>query len=335
MAPIDAVWLESWCARVFGAAGLTEADAVLAGAVLVRANLRGVDTHGVSRLPVYVDYLRRGEMRARPAMMVTECAGALVVDADGALGQVAGPYGVDLAVERAGWQAVVAVVMRGVGHLGALGVLALRAAERGMVAVVMQNGPPVMGLAGSRRAAIGNNPLAFAAPYGGVPLVFDMAASQVAFGRVIDAARTGSAIPAGWALDAGGEPTSDAAAALSGMLLPAGLHKGIGLAMLVECLAGSLSGVAQPPLAPGRTLPAAFGAFLLVVNPVLLAPGFAAHMGGWLATYAGSGEGARYPGERAAEIEAARRAGGLELPAAVVAELTRMGAALGTPFAPA
>jgi LDH2 family malate/lactate/ureidoglycolate dehydrogenase len=199
----------------------------------------------------------------------------------------------------------------------------------------MQNGPPIMGLPGATKPAIGNNPLAFAMPVADGPsLVFDMAASEAAFGRIIDAARNNQPIPSGWAIDETGAETTDAAAAMRGMLLPTGAFKGVGIAMLVECLAGSLSGVYLEKLEPGRTLPPSFGAFLLVINPALLigADAFAAHRDTWLDRYKSSSKSIRYPGERAAQVEAQRSRDGIPLPATVVQQLTQLGESVGAPW---
>ena len=327
--------LRQWSEQVLGACGLDTADATVAAEALIRANLRGVDTHGISRLPAYVAMLRSNEMNVRPSIEVEDRAGTLVLDADLALGQLAGMRAMALAIEAAATRAVVSMSIRRTGHLGALGVLVMQAAERGMIAVLMQNGPPIMGLPGATKPAIGNNPLAFAMPTAdGPPLVFDMAASEAAFGKIIDAARNNAPIPAGWAIDDAGVETTDAAAAMRGMLLPTGAFKGIGIAMLVECLAGSLSGVSIEKLEPGRTLPPMFGGFLIVINPSLLIghDAFSAHRDAWLNRYKSSSKDIRYPGERAAQVETDRNKNGIPLPTTVVQQLSQLGESLGAPW---
>lgn len=315
--------LRAWSATVLDACGLAADDAALGARVLVRANLRAVDTHGVSRLPVYARLLRTGAMDARGACTTIEEPGVLQVDAATTLGQVAGARAIEAVLARLTTSATCTVVLRRVGHLGALGVLASMLAEAGMVGLVMQNGPPVMGLPGATAPAVGNNPMAFAAPVpDGPPLVVDIATSDVAFGRVIDAARTGASLQPGWALDATGQPTTDPAAVLAGgMLSPMAAHKGIGLALMVETLAGALSGT-RPTAMQGAMLPPAFGGFIYALNPALAGgPGFAAHLLAALATLHASGPDVRYPGERAAAIEAERERNGVPLPPAVRAEL--------------
>ena len=164
-----------------------------------------------------------------------------------------------------------------------------------------------------------------------------MAASGVARGNVLAAKREGRPIPEGWAIDEEGRPTTDADAALRGAMLPMAGHKGIALAMMVECLAGSLSGAKPPAMAGAKpgSAPSRVGAFLFVANPGLVTePGaFDAHVAGWIATYkkASVAEG-RYPGERASETEKKRMAEGIPLGAGVIAELKKVGELSGVPF---
>jgi LDH2 family malate/lactate/ureidoglycolate dehydrogenase len=338
MQRFDATALAGWLADVFAGCGLDAEAAVTAARVLVRTSARGVDTHGVSRALVYAQKLRSAELTAKPDVVLEDRAGVLHCHADGGMGQVVATRAVEAAVERATHSGFVPVVMHEIGHLGALGMFALQAAESGMIAFVGQSAPPMMALPGARAAAIGNNPLAFASPVGdGPPLVFDIAASKVARGNVLAAARDGRAIPPDWAIDADGQPTTDPQAALKGAMLPMSGHKGIGLAMMVQCLAGSLSGAVPPALngaAPGSA-PARVGAFLFVANPALIAgtDAFRAHMGDWLQTYRrASGADGRYPGEGAARLEADRTRNGIPVSASVLAELRTLGDLTGSRF---
>lgn len=341
--PIDSVAprypgavLQQWSAAAFAACGVPPADAAQVARVLVRTSLRGIDTHGVGRVVPYVEKLRSGDVRATGRPQCTLRAGALVCDGDQALGQVVLPAVLAEAARLARQQAVVACTIVHSGHLGALGPLVLEAAEQGLVAVLCQQTAPVIALPGSLRAAIGNNPLAFALPVaGGPPLVFDMANSVVARGNLHDAVREGrDVIPEGWAIGPDGRPTTDPRTALAGAMLPAGGHKGIGLAMLVECLAGSLGGVTERRTGPQGS-GSDVGAFLLVVNPELLCgrAAFDAQVQGWLATYrAASGPQGRYPGERQAACEAERLQQGIPVPEGMRREFQRIGDALGVPF---
>ncbi|MEO5693038.1 MAG: Ldh family oxidoreductase [Usitatibacter sp.] len=334
----DSQALTGWVASTFAACGVEAQAAGTAARVLVRTNLRGVDTHGLARVPVYIQKLKAGELNARPNVRYEDRNGVMHCYADSGLGQVVAIQAMDAAIERAARAGFVAGLLHDVGHLAALGMFALRAAEAGMIGLVAQSTPPLMGLPGSRGAAIGNNPLAFASPVpGGPPLVFDIAASAVARGNVLAAAREGRDIPEGWAIDGEGRPTTDAKAALAGAMLPMAGHKGIGLAMMVECLAGSLTG-ATPAAVTGATpgsAPSRVGAFLLVANPALIAgeAEYAAHMAGWLATYKqASGEEGRYPGERAASMERERTARGIPISPALLVELQKVAESCNTRF---
>ena len=318
--------LRRWAAAVLEACRVSPGDAELAARVLVRTSLRGIDTHGISRLAGYVERLRAGDVdpAAKPALRWMH--GALRVDGAGGLGQVVASAAVDAAVARSDKQAAVACSISDCGHLAALGGFVLQAAEQGRVALLCQKTPPIMALAGAAAPAIGNNPIAFAAPLvGRPPLVFDMASSLVARGQVVEANRERRPIPEGWAVGPDGAPTTDPAAALKG-------------AMLVECLAGALAEPAPaPPSAPGGSTVSAGGvsAFLLVVNPDRFVgrQAFDAAMNGWLEHYLrATGAGARYPGERQAACEAERQRNGIPIPPSLVAELAQTGERVGVPF---
>jgi LDH2 family malate/lactate/ureidoglycolate dehydrogenase len=242
------------------------------------------------------------------------------------------------AVALARDHAFVPMVLHEIGHLAALGMFTLRAAEAGNLAFLAQSAPPMMALAGSKGAAIGNNPLSFASPVPrSAPLVLDIAVSGVARGNVLAAAREGRAIPEGWAIDAEGNPTTDANAALAGAMLPMAGHKGIGLAMMVECLAGSLTGATPESVTGAKpgSAPARVGAFGFVANPTLVAgrEAYEAHVEAWLERYRrATGPEGRYPGQRAASLEVERGRDGIPLPAAVVVELRKVGELTGAPF---
>jgi LDH2 family malate/lactate/ureidoglycolate dehydrogenase len=330
--------LVGWVERVFERCGMARELARLGAETLVRADARGIATHGVIRVRTYSDKLRSGSLNARPDVRFEAVHGVLHCHADRGLGPAVGNLVVDGTVRHAEETGAAIAVVRDIGHLAALGMLALRGAEAGMVCLVMQATPRVMGLPGTRGGAIGNNPFAFASPVpGGPPLVLDIASAAVAGARIARAARAGEPIPADWALDAEGRPTTDAAAAVHGAQQAMAGHKGIGIAMMVECLAGSLSGV-RPPTADspeGVGAPARTGAFVMTINPRLAAigDGYAAHVAEWVEIYkTATGEGARYPGERAARMEAECRERGIPLAATTRSDLTKLGDEVGLPF---
>jgi len=311
---VQAQRLHAWTGAVFQACGVSPEHAATVADLLVDTSLRGIDTHGVSRIPAYVELLARGRNKAQPQFKIIERKASLEFDADFSLGQVAGMAAVDAAYERAKSLGFAFVTIRNTGHLGALGYFTRHLAEKGMLACLMQNAPPLMALPGFKRRAIGNNPLSFAAPVeGSLPFVFDMAASEAAFGKIIEAKRDGKSIPDGWALDKDGNPTNDSAKAFEGMLLPTAGAKGMGIAMMVECLAGGFTGTDPSKLEGVPGLPAAFGGFLMVINPYEFqdGPEFDAHMRKWVQFYRASGADARYPGERRAEVAMQRSKDGI------------------------
>lgn len=335
--------LTRWAAAVLGTAGLPEDDAAVAARLLVRSDARGYGTHGLTRLASYLERLASGDFNARPALGIERIGAAWRMEADGALGHVAAHHLLGQARAFLREQPVLWVSVRHIGHLGALGVIALEAAEQGLVCFMGQRTPPLLGLPGFARPAIGHNPFAFAAPAGErPPLVFDMACSVAARGHILLAAREGRSIPEGWALDAQGRPTTDAAAAAAGTLQPAGGYKGMGLAMMIECLAAALAATAEGPAEAAMQLPAGGAvarerAFFLLFDPARLGDpaDYEAYMAHWLRHYAGSSaDGARVPGERGHAEECAARRQGLAYPPGVEAELQRIGQRLGLPLPP-
>lgn len=327
-----------WCSAVFQAVGIPKQHAEIAAQVIVRTNLRGVDTHGVTRILSYLQKIQSGEVTAVPRFSEEVGEGVLKFHGDGGLGQVAATAVMDSACRRAEESAVVAGVLIDVGHLGALGMYVLQAAESGMIALLAQATPPVMALPGATRAAIGNNPLAFGFPIPEHdPFVMDMACSRVARGNVLVAAKEKQRIPIGWAIGPDGEPTTDAECALKGAMLPFGDYKGIALAMMIECLGGSLTGAKPTSIAETGSASAAghVGAFFLVINPDRFGDraAFDAHAASWIENYRrASGPSGRYPGYAAALTERDRNRDGVPLSDALVDELRRTGQRYGVAF---
>ena len=152
--------LSDWLGRAFAGLGVEPASALQAAQVLVRTNARGIDTHGVSRALVYAQKLGTGELNPTPEVRFEERYGVLHCYADGGLGQSIGMAAMDQAIARAKTSGFVPMILHDVGHLAALGMFALRAAEADMAAFVTQSTPPVMALPGSKGAAIGLLPIA-------------------------------------------------------------------------------------------------------------------------------------------------------------------------------
>lgn len=241
---VRAEWLDQTVTAIFTALDFAPADAHSIAAALVDADLRGVRSHGVMLVPMYVERLLAGGVtRERQVEVLYDAGAALVVDALGGMGQLSSPQAVGLAIDRAGQFGIGLVSVRRAHHFGAASRWAMQAAEAGCLGVAMSNTTPLMPAPGGAERIVGNNPLAVAVPTeAGVEIVLDMALSAVALGKVRMAASAGREIPDTWATDASGTPTTNADAALLGMLLPAAGHKGFGLALIVDILTGVLSG---------------------------------------------------------------------------------------------
>jgi LDH2 family malate/lactate/ureidoglycolate dehydrogenase len=244
---IDAAALAGLVARMFEAAGLQAAAARVVANSLVDADLSGQPSHGVMLVDMYLDRLRHGSVSRRAAAeIVSDRDGTVVLDAGNALGVLVGDQAIGLAVERARRHGAGIVAVRHGFHFGVARRYALAAADAGCVGLAMCNTRPLMPAPGGAERVVGNNPLAIAIPTGGaVPLVLDMATSEAAMGKIRMAAKAGEAIPPGWAVGADGGPTTDPAAAIAGMLLPAAGPKGFGLAFMIDMLCGLLSGGAH------------------------------------------------------------------------------------------
>ncbi|MFI7061038.1 Ldh family oxidoreductase [Kribbella sp. NPDC050124] len=237
-------WLEATVSAVFSALGFDPSDSAKIAAALVEADLRGVSSHGIMLVPMYVERLNAGGVtRERELDILYDAGAALVVDARGGMGQLSSPQAMGHAIERAGRYGIGLVSVRNAHHFGAASRWAMQAGEAGCVGVAMSNTTPLMPAPGGAERIVGNNPLAVAVPTSaGVEIVLDMALSAVALGKIRLAASAGRPIPDTWATDSAGTPTTDAEEAVLGMLLPAAGHKGFGLALMIDVLTGVLSG---------------------------------------------------------------------------------------------
>ncbi|HEX4213627.1 MAG TPA: Ldh family oxidoreductase [Candidatus Dormibacteraeota bacterium] len=237
-------WLADLVAGVFGTLGFSPGASAAIAEDLVDADLRGISSHGVMLTPIYADRVQRGSVsRLETFDVVVDRDAVAVLDAGHGLGQLSSRVAMDMATERALAHGVGAVTVRRAHHFGAAGRHALRAAERGCIGIACSNTTALMPAPGGASRVLGNNPVAMAVPTAsGPPLLLDMALSAVALNRIRMAERAGTPIPDTWATDSGGIPTTDPAAAIAGMLLPAGGHKGFGLALMVEVLTSVLSG---------------------------------------------------------------------------------------------
>jgi LDH2 family malate/lactate/ureidoglycolate dehydrogenase len=226
--------------------GMTASDARDASRILVLADLFGIHTHGVERIGSYVERMRLGGINPRPRITREVVAPALVrIDGDNGVGPLIGVRALEAATEIARQTGVAAVFARGSNHFGAIAPYTFMAAEAGFASIIGSNATTTMAPWGGREARLGNNPLAFGIPNPkGRPVILDMALSVAARAKIRNALERGETIPPTWATDRDGRPTTDPRQALSGFLLPIGGYKGSGLALIVDGLAGLLSGAA-------------------------------------------------------------------------------------------
>jgi ureidoglycolate dehydrogenase (NAD+) len=206
---------------------------------LVWANLRGVDGHGVSRLPRYLKIIERGEINPKVApRLVHDRPATFILDSGHGFGPVAAMQAAAMAVERAKTIGICLGLVRETTHTGAIGRYAQWIAQRDCVAVLMAAGPALMAYYGARVASMATSPIAIAVPSGNGPIVLDMATSTISNGKILQARATGQPLPPNTVLTADGEPTTDSGKAE--ILLPLGGPKGSGLALMFEMIASIL-----------------------------------------------------------------------------------------------
>jgi LDH2 family malate/lactate/ureidoglycolate dehydrogenase len=240
---VDAHRLAAAVAGMLTAAGIRQEDAAVVAEDLVAADLEGVASHGVMLLPMYLARIAKGSVSRRSAGEVVSDRGcAIVIDAGNALGQLTARQAVALAVARAQEIGMASVAVRNGFHFGTAGRYARMMAAQDCVGIVLSNTRPLMPAPGGAEAVVGNNPIAIALPSAGAfPVEVDMALSATAMGKIRLAAAAGERIPRDWAIDSAGTPTTDPAAAIRGMLMPAAGAKGFGLAFVIDLICGGLS----------------------------------------------------------------------------------------------
>ncbi len=274
--------LRDFCVRVFTEMGVSPEDARITADVLVEANLRGIDSHGVARLARYVNGLRDGVMIARPdEKVVVETPTTITFEAGAGLGQPVSHRAMTAAIEKAQEYGCGFATVRNSNHYGIAGYYAMMALEQDMIGISTTNAAVLVAPTFGRNATYGTNPIALAVPADEErPFVMDMATSTVPRGKLEVYDRQDKSIPLGWATDERGVPTDDPGRVLDnfitragGGLLPLGGageemggHKGYGMGMMVEILSAVLPGAAflthvYPKDAEGRPLPANLGHF--------------------------------------------------------------------------
>ncbi|MCE8017658.1 Ldh family oxidoreductase [Halomonas sp. MCCC 1A17488] len=291
---------------------------------LLGAERDGLPSHGLARLPYYLDQAACGKVKVA-AVPRLEMEGAVVrVDAGYGLAFPAVAKGLTAGLDCAARLGIAAVAIARSHHFGAAGAPVEHAARQGYLALAFSNAPSAIAPWGGRRPLYGTNPIAFACPRRQAdPLLIDLSLSKVARGKVMLAKRRREPIPIGWALDAEGQPTSNADAAIAGSMLPAGEAKGAALALMVELLTAGLTGsnfgFQASSFLDAEGGPPGIAQLILLIEPGRFSPGFVEHAETMFAAMQGQA-GVRLPGDRRYACRRERDTR-LTLPSALVATL--------------
>lgn len=268
--------------RLLIASGMPEQNASRTAEILVLADVWGVHTHGLMRLPHYLERLAAGGCRADAALTpVSDAGGVVVYDGGAGLGHWQVWRAAERAAELSASKGIAAVAVRNSSHCGALGTYVYPALDAGMLTLVFSNGPAAMPPWQGTRPVLSTSPLAAGVPAAPHPVVIDLATSAVARGAIAWRAQQGGELEPGWAFDADGAPTTDAQAALKGMLAPMGGSKGFVIALLVEALTGGLVGPNLSAVVPDMfnraddATPQGIGHLVVTVRPGAFDPGVA------------------------------------------------------------
>ena len=329
LSPADAAALAT---RALVACGTSQDNATSTARALVAADADGQGGHGLSRLPAYAAQVKVGKIdgKAVPSFSRTRAA-SIQVDAKGGFAYPALDLAIDALPALALEAGVAAAGISSSHHIGQAGRTVERLADTGLVALVVSNTPSAMAFAGGTKPMMGTNPLAFAAPIPGrAPLVIDLALSQVARAKIVAAQKAGKPIPADWATDAAGKPTTDPAAGLAGALSPIGGPKGAALALMVEILCGALAGGRYgwnaSSFLDDRGGSPAVGQMLLVFDTNAFGGGgFSARMQE-LVSAIESDPGVRIPGDRRLAARERARTQGISLSPELHAQIETLGA---------
>lgn len=315
--------------RAFEAAKTSRENARAVAAALVAAEVDGQKGHGLSRIESYTAQSNAGKVNgfAKPTLAFRR-PGAILVDAANGFAYPAIDVAAAALPEAAAANGIAAAAITRSHHCGAVGLHVERLAEAGLISLFFANTPKAIAPWGGRKPLFGTNPIAFAAPRRDAPpIIVDLALSEVARGKILQAANKSEPIPEGWAVDENGRPTNDARAALSGTLMPVGGAKGAALALMVELLAAAVGGanlaIDASSFFDDAGGPPGVGQFVIAIDPDAFAGRDLVldRIETLAAAFAGNGD-ARLPGSRRGERRAAAQANGLEVESAVLDDLS-------------
>ena len=331
MTTVSLQHLESAIERALVAAGAGHAMATTTARALVAADAQGLTSHGAARVTQYVAHLRNGRANGKAvARIVKEKPAACLIDAENGLAFPACALAVAEGIKRARTQGIGLAAVTNSHHFGVAAYHLIAVAEQRMVGLAFSNSPAAMPAWNGSRALFGTNPIAAVFPRSSAaPLTIDLSLSEVARGKVMLAAQQGKPIPLGWALDRAGTPTTDAKAALDGMMLPAGGVKGAMLALMVELLCASLTGAHFGYEADSFFVDAGnqpqLGQAFLVIDPAALAGENVYHSRVEALINAMCADtDVRLPGDRRAQLAQRALTDGVDIPDALLARLTEL-----------
>jgi len=339
--------LRTWTEQVFQKIGVSRDDAALLTDSLIEANLRGVDTHGITRmLCTYVKRMQVGVVNPKTDLKVLrEYPSTALIDCRNSIGQVASSVAMRMTIEKARTTGVAFVATTHSNHYGAAAYWAMMALPEGMIGFSSTNAPATVAPTGGRSAMLGTNPFAIAIPAGQEqPMVLDLATTVVARGRIMLYAKQDKALEPGWAYDEKGRPTTDPHAALKGLLAPIGGYKGYGISLAIDFLCGVLTGSKYGAHFPGFLAdnlkdPTDVGSVFAAINVASFMdlPEFQARMDAAIREIKAcdKAEGVTriyIPGEIEMETKATRLAEGIPIPDAIVKDFIALGQELSVPF---
>lgn len=339
--------LRAWTEQVFQKIGVSKDDAALLTDSLIEANLRGVDTHGITRmLCTYVRRMQVGVVNPKTELKVLrEHSSTALIDGKNSIGQVVSNVAMRMAIDKAKKNGVAFVATTHSNHYGAAAYWAMMALDHGMIGFSSTNAPAVVAPTGGRTAMLGTNPFAVAIPAGHEqPMVLDLATTVVARGRILLYAKQNKPLEPGWAFDELGRPTVDPHAAVKGLLAPIGGYKGYGIALAIDLLCGVMTGSNYGTHFPGFLAdnmkdPTDVGSIFAAINvqSFMDLPDFQAGMDQAIREIKTStkAEGVKriyIPGEIELETKAERLKNGIPIPDAVVKDFVTLGKDLGVPL---
>ena len=244
---VSAKVLKNKLIYIFKKYSLSSTHAKISAEAIIKAELVGAQSHGLSRLKMYCDRIKKNLINSKPKIKIKKISkSASLIDADNSIGFVSGDIGIKQAIKNAKSSGIGIVAVKNSGHYGLSSFYAEQAVKKNLLVLCFTNAPPALAPHGAKKSLFGTNPICFGSPTGdNVPFILDTSMSKVNRGKIRLAAKMGIKIPEDSALDKNGNPTTDALKALAGVQLPIAGFRGSGLAWMVDILSGVLTGASH------------------------------------------------------------------------------------------